>query len=74
VVEPGPIRPQPGLYQVMLVVAAVVLVVLLFDVGTGLLPAGLADIVFGTPLVIGVLIVATGLVLWRISRRRPPAT
>jgi FtsH-binding integral membrane protein len=38
---------------------------------TSLLPSTLQQVVFHTPLAIVVLIVGTGWLLWRISRRRP---
>jgi hypothetical protein len=40
---------------------------------TGLLPAEVQAIVFHTPIAIGFLIVGTGWLLWRISRREPRA-
>jgi hypothetical protein len=40
---------------------------------TGLLPPEIQQLVFETPLAIGVLIVGTGWLLWRISRRQPQA-
>ena len=73
-VEPEPVGRQPGLREVLLVATAVVAVVLALDLATGLLPAGLEEIVVRTPLAIGVLIVGTGWLLWRIARRDPPAT
>ena len=60
---------QPGLREVLLLGAAVVAVVLLAAGLTALLPRDGQAIVFHTPLLIGVLIVGTGLVLWRILRR-----
>jgi len=59
---------QPGVRRVLLVAAAAVAVVLGAAVLTALLPAGAQSIVFGTPLLIGVLIVGTAAVLWRILR------
>ena len=73
-VEPGSIQGQPGWPEVLLVAAGVVVVVLGLDLATGLLPAELADIVVRTPLAIGVLVLGTGWLLWRIARRQPPAT
>lgn len=48
---------------------AVVAVVLGAALLTGLLPPELQDLIVDTPLAILVLIVGTGLVLWRVSRR-----
>ena len=53
--------------------AAVVAVVLGAAVLTSVLPTSLQEVVFHTPLAIVVLIVGTGWLLWRISRRRPEA-
>jgi preprotein translocase subunit SecY len=61
---------QPGIREVLLVGAAVVLVVLLAAAGTALLPRAGQDVVFRTPLLILVLVVGTALVLWRILRPR----
>ena len=60
---------QPGLREVLLAVAAVVVVVMLAAGATALLPGDVRAVVSRTPLLIGVLIVGTGLVLWRILRR-----
>jgi hypothetical protein len=60
---------QPGLREVLLVAAAVVGVVLLAAAATALLPKEGQGVVFHTPLLIGVLVVGTGYVLWRILRR-----
>jgi hypothetical protein len=38
---------------------------------TGWLPREIQEIVFHTPIAIAVLIVGTGWLLWRISRREP---
>jgi hypothetical protein len=64
---------QPGWREVVLVAAAVVIVVLAAAVGTSLLPTSVQELVFRTPIAIGVLIVGTGWILWRISRREPGA-
>ncbi len=61
---------QPGWREVGLVAAAVVVVVMGAAVLTSLLPSSLQQVVFHTPLAILVLIVGTGWLLWRISRRR----
>jgi uncharacterized membrane protein len=60
---------QPGLREVLLVGAVVVVVVLAAAGLTALLPAAGQDVVFHTPLLIAVLIGGTGVVLWRILRR-----
>lgn len=39
---------------------------------TAVLPTDAQRFIFHTPLLIGVLIVGTGFVLWRIATRRPP--
>jgi hypothetical protein len=54
----------------MLVALAIVGVVALAVVVTQLLPSDIEDIVYRTPIAIGVLIAGTGIVLWRISRRQ----
>jgi FtsH-binding integral membrane protein len=64
----GDVR-QPGLREVLLVAAAVVLVVMLAAGVTALLPGDGQAVVFHTPLLIVVLLVGTGLILWRIIRR-----
>lgn len=69
--EGRPIGRQPGWRDVALVAVAVVAVVLGAAVLTSLLPSTLQQVVFHTPLAIIVLIVGTGWLLWRISRRRP---
>ena len=60
---------QVGVREVLLVGIAVVLVVGAAAGLTALLPTDAQAVVFHTPLLIGVLIVGTGLVLWRILRR-----
>ena len=57
-----------GLREALLVGELVVVVVLLAGVATYLLPGDARDVVLRTPLLIGVLLVGTALVLWRISR------
>jgi uncharacterized membrane protein YfcA len=64
-------RRQPGLTQVLLVAAAVVGVVLGAAALTSLLPVEIQRVIFRGPVLIGVLIVGTGWLLWRISRPRP---
>ena len=59
---------QPGLREVLLVAAAVVVTVLVAAVVTALLPREGQAVVFQTPLLIAVLIAGTAFVLWRILR------
>ena len=59
---------QPGVREVLLVAAAVVLVVLVAAGVTALLPREGQALVFHTPLLIAVLIAGTAIVLWRILR------
>ena len=66
----GP-RAQPGWPQVALVAAAVVAVVIGAAVITGLLPVEIQRAIFYAPVLIGVLIVGTGWLLWRIAHGRP---
>ncbi len=65
--RPG--APEPGWRQVILVAGVAVAVVLGAAVLTSLLPTGFQEFVFHTPIAIAVLIVGTGWLLWRISRR-----
>lgn len=69
--EGRPIGRQPGWRDVALAAAAVVVVVMGAAILTSVLPSTLQEIVFHTPIAIVVLIVGTGWLLWRISRRRP---
>lgn len=62
-----------GLREVLVVAAAVVLAVLGAAVATSFLPDAGQAVVFRTPLLIGVLLGGTALLLWRIARPRPPA-
>lgn len=39
---------------------------------TSVLPTDLQQLIFHTPIAIGVLLVVTGWILWRISRQQPP--
>ena len=64
-------RPQPGWRQVALVAAAVVAVVMGAAVVTGFLPTPVQQAIFHGPVLIGVLIIGTGWVLWRIAHGRP---
>ncbi len=64
-------RTQPGWRSVVLVAAAVVVVVLGAATLTSLLPTPIQQAIFHGPVLIGVLILGTAWVLWRISRGRP---
>ena len=64
-------RVAVGWREVVLVAIAVVGIVLGLAFGTSLLPADAQRIVFRTPLLIGVLIVGTAVVLVRLVRRPP---
>lgn len=64
-------RTAAGWREVLLVSVAVVGVVLGLAVGTSLLPADVQRVVFQTPLLIGVLVVGTAVVLVRLVRRPP---
>ena len=59
---------QPGIRDVLLVAAVAVAVVLLAAGITALLPREGQAVVFQTPLLIGVLVLGTAFVLWRILR------
>jgi heme A synthase len=71
VAEPRRATRQPGWREVVLVAAAAVGVVLGAAILTSILPTGIQELVFHTPLAIIVLIGGTGWLLWRISRRPP---
>jgi uncharacterized membrane protein AbrB (regulator of aidB expression) len=73
VAEPPRAGGQPGWREVLLVAGVAVAVVLGAAVLTSVLPTGAQEIVFHTPLAILVLVIGTGWLLWRISRR-PPGT
>ena len=64
-------RSQPGWLEVLTVAAGVVVIVLGAAALTGFLPAPIRDAILDGPVIIGVLIVGTGWLLWRISRGRP---
>jgi uncharacterized membrane protein len=57
-----------GWPRVLGVAALVVVVVLAAALGTGLLPIEAQRIVFHSPLLIGILVLGTVGVLWRIAR------
>jgi hypothetical protein len=61
-----------GWREVLLVAAIAVGVVFGAQILTSLLPSEAQRAIFHTPLLIGVLIVGTGFVLWRLAARRPP--
>jgi FtsH-binding integral membrane protein len=63
---------QPGLREVLLLAAAVIVTVLVAAGLTALLPSEGQGVVFHTPLLILVLVVGTALVLWRILRSPGP--
>lgn len=63
-----------GWREVLLVAGVAVGVVLGAAILTAVLPTDAQRVIFHTPILIGVLIVGTGLVLWRIAARRPPET
>ena len=63
---------EPGVRQVVVIGALVVVVVLAAAVLTFLLPTPVQDLVFRTPLLILVLIGGTAGVLWRITRPARP--
>ena len=69
--ERSPGSRQPGWREVLLLAGAAVVIVLGAAVLTSILPTGLQELVFHTPLAIIVLIAGTGWLLWRISRRPP---
>lgn len=59
---------QPGVREVLLVAAMVVVAVLAAAALTALLPKDAQAVVFHTPLLIVVLVLGTAVVLWRILR------
>ncbi len=61
-----------GWREVLVVGALAVGVVLGAAILTSVLPTDAQRVIFHTPLLIVVLILGTGLVLWRIAARRPP--
>lgn len=68
--DPGQDGRGPGVREALLVGAGVVAAVLGASAVTFLLPPDVRDVVFRTPLLIGFLVGATAVVLWRITR--PP--
>jgi len=71
VAEPRRVGRQPGWREVMIVAALAVGAVLGAAILTSVLPTGLQEVVFHTPVAIVVLIVGTAWLLWRIARRPP---
>ncbi len=61
-----------GWRQVLLVAAVAVGVVLGAAILTSVLPTDAQRVIFHTPLLIAILVIGTGLLLWRIATRRPP--
>ena len=59
---------QPGIREVLLVAAAVVVTVLAAAGVTALLPSDGQAVVFHTPLLIVILVGGTAYILWRILR------
>ena len=59
---------QPGVREVLLVAAIVVVAVLAAAALTAVLPRDAQAVVFHTPLLIGVLVLGTAVILWRILR------
>jgi uncharacterized membrane protein len=64
--------PTVGWRQVLVVAAVAVAAVLGAAILTAVLPTDAQRVIFHTPLLIGVLILGTGVVLWRLAARRPP--
>ena len=62
-----------GLREVLVLASACVVIVLGAAILTSFLPVDAQEVVFRTSLLIAVLIVGTGLALWRIARPRPEA-
>lgn len=61
-----------GWRQVLVLAAVAVGAVLGAAILTAVLPTDAQRVIFHTPLLIAVLIVGTGVILWRIATRRPP--
>lgn len=64
-------RSQPGWFEVLAIAVGIVVVVLGAAALTGFLPAPIRGAILDGPVIIGVLMVGTGWLLWRISRGRP---
>lgn len=65
-------RRSAGWREVLTVAAVAVAAVLGAAILTSVLPTDVQRMIFHTPVLIGVLIGGTALVLWRIATRRPP--
>jgi hypothetical protein len=65
-------RGAAGWREVLIVAALAVGVVLGAAILTSVLPTDVQRVIFHTPVLIGVLVIGTGLVLWRIAAHRPP--
>ena len=65
-------RRTVGWREVLIVATVAVAAVLGAAILTSVLPTDAQRVIFHTPLLIGVLIGGTALVLWRIAARRPP--
>lgn len=61
-----------GWREVLIVAGVAVALVLGAAILTSVLPTDAQRVIFHTPLLIVLLVVGTGLVLWRIATRRPP--
>ncbi len=61
-----------GWREVLIVATVAVGLVLGAAILTSVLPTDAQRVIFHTPILIGILVVGTGLVLWRIAARRPP--
>ena len=61
-----------GWREVLIVAAVAVAAVLGAAILTAVLPTDAQRVIFHTPVLIGVLIVGTAFVLWRLAARRPP--
>ena len=69
----SPVGPRTiGWREVLTVAAVAVAAVLGAAILTSLLPTDAQRVIFHTPLLIGVLLLGTGVVLWRIAARKPP--
>ncbi len=64
---------RPGVREVVILAVAVVATVLGAAIATSLLPVDAQEVVFRSPLLIIVLMTGTAVVLWRVSRGKPPS-
>jgi hypothetical protein len=65
-------RRDVGWREVLIVGAVAVAVVLGAAIFTSLLPIEVQRVIFHTPLLIGLLVAVTAVVLWRAATRRTP--